>query len=82
MSMLKEHIIAHVIEHKASIKLGLGSMLSISVGFVEQFEVWLRLVGLILGVLVGIMTLYRMYLDVKVKNKQLKSIKKDDNSDS
>lgn len=72
MSMLKQYIISHIAENKASIKLGASSIASISVGFIEQFETWLRMGGLVLGIIIGIMTVYRLYLDITAKKKAAK----------
>jgi len=65
-------IMTYVNEHKDLVLKGVGSLFLMAVGWLDEVEIWFRICSLIVGLLLGIFTIYKVYLDIRIKHKHLK----------
>jgi hypothetical protein len=64
----------YYVEYKTSLLQGAISLLGVSISFLDSIEVYARIGGAFVGITVGVFTIYRLYLDIKLKKKQLKDL--------
>lgn len=76
--MLGQIIYEYWMDHKVTSIQGLVSILGVSISFLESIEIWARLIGASIGIAVGILTIYRLVLDIKAKKKAIKMLEKDE----
>jgi hypothetical protein len=58
-------------EHKNTLIKGSISILSVSISFIESIELYIRIAGGLIGISIGILTIYRLVLEIKYKRKLL-----------
>lgn len=63
----------YYVEYKHSLVNGVISIGGVSVSFLDSIEIYARLFGAFVGITVGIFTIYRLILDIRLKRKQLKN---------
>lgn len=78
--MLGQVLHEYWMDHKATLTQGLVSILGVSISFLESIEIYVRLIGASVGIAVGILTIYRLVLDIKTKKKAMKMLEEDDNT--
>jgi hypothetical protein len=68
VSFLHEHL--STVERGALGTLATGG--SVAVSFLSQFELYLRIGGLVLGLAIGVVTLFSVYHDLRKKQRENK----------
>jgi uncharacterized membrane protein YfcA len=63
----------YYMEYKTSLIQSTISILGVSISFLESIEIYARIAGAFVGITVGIFTIYRLWLDIKLKRKQIKN---------
>lgn len=63
----------YYVEYKHSIVNAFISIGGVSISFLESVEIYARLFGAFVGITVGVFTIYRLILDIRLKRKQLKN---------
>ena len=62
----------YYMEYKTSLTQATISLLGVSISFLDSIELYARIGGAVVGITVGVFTIYRLILDIKLKRKQLK----------
>ena len=62
----------YYMEQKTTLIQATVSIFGVSVSFLESIELYARIGGAFIGITVGIFTIYRLVLDIKIKRKQIK----------
>ena len=76
--MWGEILYGYWMDHKATLTQGLVSILGVSISFLESVEIYVRLIGASVGIAVGILTIYRLVLDIRAKKKAMKMLDEDE----
>jgi hypothetical protein len=66
------HFVNYLTEHKIIIGNSISSLLLMSMGWINNLEIWLRIGSLVAGIILALGTSHKVWLDIKLKRKLLK----------
>lgn len=67
-----DHFFNYTADHKVLVCNGISSLLLMSVGWINNLEIWLRIGSLVAGIILALGTSHKVWLDIKLKRKLLK----------